>query len=132
MENHILNVSGKRSVGFVGEEIATATDRDTNEETRFEWDTVRVFKVDPEWARRQEAKTGRKIDPYYVGVAKCTIWIGDKDRYRVLSARTLPQILGMVRMHVPKFDREIAEKLKLNNAPLRTLEHEPSRSPMES
>jgi hypothetical protein len=131
MEKHILNISGKRSTAFIGEEIAIATNRDSNEETKFEWDAVRVFRVDPEWAKRQQLKTGKKIDPYRVGVAKCTIWEGERDRYRVFYCRTLPQVLGIVRMHLPIFDQEIAEKLKLNNAPIRTLEHESSRSPVE-
>lgn len=131
MERHSLNVSGKRSVGFYGEEIAWATNRDTNEDTRFEWDDVRVFKIDPAWKARQEEKLGKKLAPYTVGVARCTIMKGDRDRYKVFDAWKLPQVIGIVRSHLPEFEIEITEKLKLNT-PLGTLEHESSRSPVES
>jgi hypothetical protein len=128
---HILNISGKRSTGFIGEEIAMASNRDTSEETKFEWDAVRVFKIDPEWAARQEAKNGKKLDPYRLGSARCTIMEGDRDRYRVFYAKTLMQVVGIVRSHLPVFYRDIEEQLRFHNAP-RTLEYASRTSPMES
>jgi len=116
-DKHILNISGRQSIAFMGEEIASASNRDTSEETKYEWDAVRVFKIDPEWADRQERKTGNKIDPYIVGFAKATLWVGEHNRFRVFYARTLPQVLGIVRSHLPAFHREIEEQLRLNNAP---------------
>jgi hypothetical protein len=133
MDKHILNISGKRSTAFMGKEIAAATNRGSSEETEFDWDTVRVFRVDPEWARQQQAKTGKVIDPYRVGIAKCTIWEGERDRYRVFYARTLQQVNGIVRTNLPQFEREISDKLRLNTVtPPRQLQHERGRGQVVS
>lgn len=127
-----LNISGKRAIAFMGKLLAMASDRDTSEQTTTEWDSVLVYEVDPKWAAQQEKKNGKRIDPYTIGFAKCTKWIGDRDRYKVFYARTVQQVFGVVRSQMPKFLREIEEKLRLNEAPTGTLEYEPSRSPVES
>lgn len=131
MQKHILNISGRQSIAFMGEELAMASNRDTSEKTTTEWDTVRIFKVDPVWAKNQQAKTGKVIDPFKVGWEHRSIWEGDHNRYRVLHTKTLEQAVGVVRSHIPQFEREISDKLRLNN-PLGALRHEPSRSPVES
>jgi hypothetical protein len=125
-----LNISGRRSTGFYGEEIAGESNRETSEDTRFEWDAVRIFEVDPVWAREQEEKefkrTGRriKIDPYRVGIARCTIMEGDRDKYRVFYCKTIEQVLRVVQSHLPIFHREIEEQLRFYNAPTGGLGHE--------
>ena len=119
-----LNISGKRAIAFMGEEIAMATIRDTSRETKSRWEAVRIYEVDPEWAERQKEKTAKETAPYRVGIAKCTIWEGERDDYKVCRAWAKPEILGIVRMHVPKLDQEIADQLGISNAPIRRLEHE--------
>jgi hypothetical protein len=126
-----LNVSGRRPIAFMGEEIAMESNRETSEKTRFDWDAVRVFKLDPVWAAQQEKKTGKRLDPYRVGIARCTKWEGERDRYRVFYARTVPQICGIVRSHLPIFLRSIEEQLRITNSTVGALEHESSRNSME-
>ena len=118
-----LNISGKRAVAFMAEEIAMATTRDTSKETKSRWEAVRIYEVDPEWAERQKEKTAKETAPYRVGIAKCTIWEGERDRYRVFYAKNRIQILGIVRSHLPAFEREIEDQLKLNTAPTRRLDY---------
>lgn len=112
-----LNRTGERAIAFMGEEIAVASTRDTSEETKTRWHTVRVFQTD---------------NGFKVGVAYVTIWEGERDNYLVLKAKTKPQVLGIVRMHVPALDQKIADELGIRNEPIRTLAYEPSRSPVES
>ena len=119
-----LNISGKRAVAFMGEEIAMATTRDTSKETKSRWEAVRIYEVDPEWAERQKEKTAKETAPYRVGIAKCTIWEGERDNYKVFHAWAESKILGILRMHVPKLGQEIADQLGIGNAPVRRLEHE--------
>lgn len=127
-----LNISGKRSVAFMGREIAFVSSRETSEDTYYEWDALKIYEIDPEWALQQEKNSGRKIDPYTVGIARCTKWMGSRDRYRVFHARTLKDVLGIVHSRLPVFDREVQEQLKLNNEPLRNLGNEPRRSSVVS
>jgi hypothetical protein len=112
-----LNRTGERAIAFMGEEIAIASTRDTSEETKTRWYTARVFETDR---------------GYKVGIAYVTIWEGERDNYMVLKAKTKQQVLGIVRMHIPALDQKIADQLGIENAPIRTLEYEPSRSPVES
>lgn len=126
-----MNISGRQSIAFIGEEIAMASNRNTSKDTETEWDTVRVFRIDPEWARNQQAKTGKVIDPFKVGWEHRTIWEGDPNRYRVFHVRTIEQAAGIVRSWIPHLEREICEGLRLNNPP-QLLEHETRRSAMES
>lgn len=114
-ENHILNKSGTQSVGFRGEEIAKATDRDTNEKAKFEWDSVRVFRIDPEWAKQMEAdalQRGKKIHvaPYWVGICKGTLWATKHSRFKILYAETVTDALALVQ---PKFQEVVQEQLRL-------------------
>jgi hypothetical protein len=130
---HSLNISGKRSVTFMAEEIAFASNRETSEETMDDWDAVKVYKIDPDWAAQQEKETGSKIDPYTVGVARCSKWLGKRDRYRVFYCQTIGQILGIVKSHATIFLREIEEELRLNGyTPTGELGHESRARPVES
>jgi hypothetical protein len=127
-----LNISGRRSIGFYGELIATENNRETSEDTQFEWDRVKIFKIDPEWARQQAEKTGKVLDPYRVGIARCTKMEGDRDQYRVFYCKTIEQILGVMQSHLPVFHHKIEEQLRFYNTPTGGLEHEfPARSPVE-
>jgi hypothetical protein len=112
-----LNRTGERAIAFMGEEIAIASTRDTSEETKTRWHTVRVFETD---------------HGYNVGLAFVTLWEGERDNYQVLKAKTKQQVLGIVRMHIPALDQAIADKLGIRNGPIGRLEHESSRSPVES
>jgi len=132
MERHSLNISGRQPLTFMGEEIATASDRGTSKKTIDEWDTIRVFRVDPIWARNQQAKTGKIISAFKVGWEHRSTWEGDHNRYRVFHPNTLEQAVGIVGSWVPQFEREISYKLRINNQAPGTLQHESSRSSMES
>lgn len=110
-----LNRTGERAIAFMGEEIAIASTRDTSEETKTRWYTVRVFATD---------------HGYNVGIAFVTIWEGERDNYKVLKAKTKQQVLGVVRMHIPALDQQIADQLGIINAPIR--DYESNRSPVES
>lgn len=128
-----LNISGKRSITFMAEAIAFASNRETSEETMDDWDAVKVYKIDPDWAAKQERETGTHIDPYTVGIARCTKWIGKRDRYKVFHCQTIGQILGIVKSHARIFLREIEEEMRLNGyTPTRILDHEARRNPMVS
>jgi hypothetical protein len=122
MEEHSLNISGKQSLTFMGEELAMVSSRNTSKDTRYEWDTVRVFRVDPVWARNQQAKTGKVISPFKVGWEHRSTWEGDPNRYRVFHPRTLEQAVGIVRSWVPQFEREISYKLRINTQSPGTLQ----------
>ena len=128
---HELNISGRRSIGFYGEEIAGGSNRETDENTRWEWDAVRIFKIDPDWAKHQEEKTGKKLDPYRVGIARCTKMEGDRDKYRVFYCKTLDQILQIVKSHLPIFNREIEEQIRYYNVPTGGLGDESRARPVE-
>jgi hypothetical protein len=106
-DKHILNISGKQSVAFMGAEIAMASNRDTNEKTEVEWDAVRVYRIDPDWAAQQEKKNGKKILPFTLGFQKGTLWLGDRNRFKVFYANNIPQVLDIVRSHLPEFHRGI-------------------------
>lgn len=130
-EQH-LNISGKRSVSFMGEEIVFVSNRETSDATWNEWDAVKVYRIDPDWASDQEKKNGKPIDPYTVGIARCTKWKGSRDRYKVIDAKTIEQVLEIVMRQVPIFHREVEEQLKVNKTPLEARDYEPSRSSVES
>jgi hypothetical protein len=112
-----LNRTGERAIAFMGEEIAIASTRDTSEETKTRWNTVRVFSTD---------------NGYNVGLAFVTLWEGERDHYQVLKAKSKQQVLGIVHMHAPALDQKIADKLGIKNRPIGELEYESSRSPVES
>lgn len=138
MQMHDLNISGKRAISFKGEQIAHATNRETTEKTIREWDDVKVYRLDPVWIEEQYQKSlsqygdrAKRLEPYALGVAKCTTILGDRDFYRVRYPRTLKEALDMVRSLVPQLHREVEEELRLTNSPLPT-GHEAGRSPVES
>lgn len=134
-----LNISGKRAISFIGEEIAYVSNRETSEETRRLWDDVRIYRLDPEWAEEQYQKNkqkygdrARRLEPYRLGIAKCTSWEGSRDNYRVFYCRSIEQVLDIVRAQVPHLHREVGEELRLGTTPSRgALEHESRRSPVE-
>lgn len=134
-----LNISGKRAVSFWAEELAYVSNRETSEETKRRWDDVRAYKVDPEWAEEQYQKArarfgnrARKLEPFRLGIARCTTWDGERDSYRVFYLNTIEQMLDVLRSQVPHLYREVEEELRLSTAPPRKLEHETRRSAVES
>jgi hypothetical protein len=131
MQTYILNKSGRQSVAIVGTEIASISNRDTSEATKTKWDTLRVIKLDPEWKTKQEEKTRTTLDPYWIGIAQCTLWPGEHNSYRILYAKTVEKVLAVVRMHLPAFDQSIADQLGIKNVPIREMEYEPGRSAVE-
>jgi len=129
---HILNISGKQSIAFMGEEIAMASNRDTGGSTDVEWNAVRIFKIDPEWADQQERKNGKRILPYTLGFQKGELWLGGSNLFRVAHANNISQVLDIVMSRLPIFHREIEEQLRLNNSPTGVLEHESRARSVES
>ncbi len=126
-----LNISGKRSVTFMAELIAHASNRETSEETKDSWDRVAVYKIDPDWAAKQERENGVKILPYTVGIARCTRWKGGRDRFKVIDTNTIEQAVDIVRSRIPIFLHQIEEQLRLNNTQPEPVEdYEPGRSPL--
>lgn len=138
MQMHDLNISGKRAISFKGELLAHASNRETSETTIREWDDVKVYRLDPQWIEEQYQKAvtqygdrAKRLEPYALGIAKCTTILGDRDFYRVLYPRTIQGALDTVRSMVPHLYRELGEELRLGNSPQAT-GHETGRSPVES
>jgi hypothetical protein len=135
-----LNISGRRSISFMGEELAYVSNRETSEETKRLWDDVRIYRLDPDWAEEQYQKNrkrfgnkAKRLEPYRLGLAKCTRWEGSWDTYRVFYCRTLEQVRNIVRAQVPHLHRETEDQLRLSTAPPQeALEHDArTRNPVE-
>lgn|SRR5438093_9298737 len=74
-----LNRTNNRALVFVGEEIASATNR-IKDSTR--WDKVHVYK----------STSGR----YIVGIAQITYWDGERDHYIAESFGTMDEAIAFV------------------------------------
>jgi hypothetical protein len=132
-----LNISGRRSISFMGEELAIVNNRETSEKTKRLWDEVRVYRLDPEWAeeqyqnnRKRYGNRARRLEPYRLGIAECTKWEGRRDYFRVFYCRSLEQVTDIVRSKVPHLSREVEEELRLSSHPQEVLD-ESRRSPVE-
>jgi hypothetical protein len=122
-EQH-LNISGKRTIVFMGRELAVVSNREKSDKTWNTWDRVAIYEIDPDWAAKQEKENGTIVLPYTIGIAKCTKLKGGRDRFRTIDCNTIDQVIEMVRRLLPVFLREVEEQIRLNTSPTGGLGHE--------